>query len=35
MGVNLMDPTVNLPAAEAGIRQGRVIAEALAGFWVA
>jgi NTE family protein len=35
MGVNLMDPTVNLPAAEAGIRQGRAIAEALAGFWVA
>jgi NTE family protein len=34
MGVNLMDPTVNLPAAEAGIRQGRAIADSLAGFWV-
>jgi NTE family protein len=35
MGVNLMDPTVNLPAAETGIRQGRAIAGSLAGFWVA
>jgi NTE family protein len=33
MGVNLMDPSVNLPAAETGIRQGRAIAESLARFW--
>ena len=35
IGVNLMDPTINLPAAEAGIRQGRAIAGTLADFWVA
>jgi NTE family protein len=35
IGVNLMDPTVSLPAAEAGIRQGRALADRLSSFWVA
>ena len=35
IGANLMDPTINLPAAEAGVRQGRAIAGTLADFWIA
>jgi NTE family protein len=35
IGVDLMNPTASLPAAEAGIRQGRALADRLAGFWVA
>ncbi|MEJ1922741.1 hypothetical protein [Microbacterium sp. KHB019] len=32
-GDDLMDPSVRRPAAEAGYRQGRVAASALAEFW--
>jgi NTE family protein len=33
MGMNLMDPSLVVPATEAGERQGRVIADALSAFW--
>ncbi|MEX0873486.1 MAG: patatin-like phospholipase family protein [Actinomycetota bacterium] len=33
MGINLMDPSMVTPAAEAGERQGQVIADQLAEFW--
>ena len=35
LGVNLMDPTRTLAAAETGIRQGRHAADLLSDFWVA
>lgn len=35
LGVNLMDPSQALPAAETGIRQGREAADLLRDFWVA
>lgn len=33
MGVNLMDPAMTGPAIEAGVRQGSLLADRLAGFW--
>jgi len=33
MGINLMDPSMVTPAAEAGERQGKLIADRLAVFW--
>jgi NTE family protein len=35
LGVNLMDPTRTLAAAETGIRQGREAAALLSDFWIA
>jgi NTE family protein len=35
MGVNLMDPALVGPAEKAGERQGRLLANRLAGFWTA
>ncbi len=33
MGVNLMDPSMVIPAVEAGERQGKLVADELGGFW--
>jgi NTE family protein len=33
MGINLMDPAMVTPAAEAGERQGKIIADRLTDFW--
>jgi NTE family protein len=33
IGINLMDPAMTGPAVEAGLRQGSLLADTLAGFW--